>query len=287
MAQQRKVTCIYHGNCLDGFTSAWIVYKALDPFVDELFFVEGSYDKPIDVESLRGREVFFADFSVKADKMREIAAVADSIIVLDHHASAERELQVVAEKTGNVQIIFDMKRSGAMLTWNYFYASTNPPELVEIVQDRDLWLFKNEHTKALTAYMFTLEQTFATWDTLLDDVKTGKAIDIGQVLLNAHNKDADAIINGCTREVTLAGHTVNLTNCLWMFASDIGHKTLGDNLFSITYFRDSTGTFKYSLRTNDKFDCSVLAETFGGGGHPNAAGFSSTLPVWTELTSEL
>jgi len=287
MSSQRKVTCIYHSNCLDGFTSAWILNGALKSHVDELFFVPGSYGTELDVESLRGREVFFVDFSVKADKMREIAAVADSIIVLDHHASAERELQVVAEKTGNVQIIFDMKRSGAMLTWNYFHATQNAPELVKIVQDRDLWLFKNEHTKALTAYMFTLKQTFATWDKLLDDVKTGKAIDIGQVLLNAHNKDADAIIDGCTREVVLAGYTVNITNCLWMFASDIGHKTLEDNLFSITYFRDKTGTFKYSLRANDKFDCSVLAETFGGGGHPNAAGFSSALPVWAELTDEL
>lgn len=35
--------CIYHGNCADGFTSAWAVYKALGNAVE---FFPGVYNNP-------------------------------------------------------------------------------------------------------------------------------------------------------------------------------------------------------------------------------------------------
>ena len=278
----KKTVCIYHGNCLDGFTSAWIVHSALDSFRD-LSFIKGSYGTPIDLTAIKDAEVIFVDFSVKHDAMLEIAKVAHTVLVLDHHVSAERELQ---DLPANVTVKFDMDRSGAMITWDH-YSSSEAPTLVKIVQDRDLWLFKNQYTKPLTAYMFTLPQTFTAWDKLLDDVNSGKAIDMGQVLLDAHNKNVADIIDGCTRKVMISGHVVNMTNAHWMYASDIGHLTIGDDAkFSVTYFVDKDGGYKYSLRANDEFDCTALAETYGGGGHPNASGFSSTLPVWQEVTDE-
>jgi len=286
METKQKTVCVYHGNCLDGFTAAWVLHSALNPFTD-LTLVKGAYTEKLDVDQFIDADVYFVDFSVKAPEMQAIAAVANKVVILDHHASAERELQIVAEKTGNVHIEFDMKRSGAMITWDYFFPSSEAPTLIKIVQDRDLWLFKNQYTKALTAYMFTLEQTIDVWNDLLTDVNSGKAIDMGQVLLDAHDKNVAAIIDGCTREVLLGEHKVNLTNAHWMYASDIGHKTIGDNLFSMSYFINSDGVYSYSLRADNNFDCSVLAETYRGGGHPNAAGFSSVLPVWTEINEEL
>lgn len=50
--------CIYHGNCADGFTSAWVVRKALGGEVD---FHAGIYqDAPPDVS---GKDVLLVDFS--------------------------------------------------------------------------------------------------------------------------------------------------------------------------------------------------------------------------------
>ena len=272
----KKTVCIYHGNCLDGFTSAWIVNAALTPFRN-LSFIKGAYTEKIDLSLLKDAEVYFVDFSVKHDVMLQIAEIADSVIVLDHHASAERELQNLPD---NVTVHFDMERSGAMLTYNHFFPSTSVPELVKIVQDRDLWQFKIASTKAITAYMFMIEQTFDNWHLLSDEVDNGRAIELGEILLKKHDKNVDDIIDGCTREVMFDGHKVNITNAHWMYASDIGHKTIGDNLFSITYFTDNNDRISYSLRANDAIDCSKIAEAHKGGGHPNAAGFSSMLELW-------
>ena len=215
--------------------------------------------------------------------MEKICKVADKVTVLDHHASAQKELKGLANTYANTEIIFDMNRSGAMITWNYFYPDSKAPTLVELVQDRDLWLFNNQYTKALTAYMFTRDKLFHVWDTLNDEVTTGKAIDIGQVLLDAHNKDVTSIIEACTRKVLFNGHKVNLTNAHWMYASDIGNQTVEDNLFSITYFISKDGTYSYSLRAKNNFDCSILASSLGGGGHPNASGFNSSKQEWAEI----
>ena len=55
----------------------------------------------------------------------------------------------------------------------------------------------------------------------------------------------------------------------------------------MTYFVNSDGVFKYSLRANDGIDVAEIAETYGGGGHANAAGFSSSVPVWSEIQEGL
>ncbi len=45
-------------------------------------------------------------------------------------------------------------------------------------------------------------------------------------------------------------------------------------LIGITLKEKEKGTFKMSIRTNDPINASLLAESFGGGGHKNAAGGS-------------
>lgn len=43
--------------------------------------------------------------------------------------------------------------------------------------------------------------------------------------------------------------------------------------------KEKDDSFKYSVRTEDGFDASEIAEKMGGGGHKNAAAFESKLPV--------
>jgi hypothetical protein len=77
------------------------------------------------------------DFSYERAVIDEMRRVANSILILDHHKSAEedlRDLYVAPEWTtwreaanqsqpsSNVRCVvrFDMERSGAGLTWDYF-----------------------------------------------------------------------------------------------------------------------------------------------------------------------
>ena len=42
--------------------------------------------------------------------------------------------------------------------------------------------------------------------------------------------------------------------------------------FSMLIYQDGPDTFKLSMRTKDKVDCSVIAQNHNGGGHAKASG---------------
>ncbi|HEY9460031.1 MAG TPA: phosphoesterase, partial [Paralcaligenes sp.] len=78
--------CIYHGKCADGFTAAWAVKCALG----DIEFYPGVYQEP--PPEVTGRDVIIVDFSYKRPVLVEMAAVARSILVLDHHKTAAEDL---------------------------------------------------------------------------------------------------------------------------------------------------------------------------------------------------
>jgi len=272
-----KKVCIYHKHCLDGITSAWIVNRALD----NVEFIGGSYGTLIDLEAIKDADVYFVDFSCKRDEMLNIIEVANRVIILDHHASAEKELDGL-ELVEDVFLIFDMKRSGAMITWEHFYPGKGTPWVVDIVQDRDLWQFKYPNTKAITAYMFSLEQTFQEWEKLFM-FGEDQATKMGEVLETKFNKDVDSLIDSCTGEAYLEGHLINVSNVPYLYASEVGNRTVGDNRFALVYYIHKDGSYRCSLRAKDGIDVSKIAERFGGGGHPNAAGFKTMDMVWEPI----
>jgi len=56
---------IYHGNCPDGFTAAWVAARALGDH--ELFL--GTYGEDPPYELAKDRQVFIVDFSYPRVKM--------------------------------------------------------------------------------------------------------------------------------------------------------------------------------------------------------------------------
>ena len=157
-----KVLCIYHGNCADGFGSACVVRKALGK--DNVEFHAGVHQNP--PPDVTDREVIIVDFSYKRDVLIEMAKSAKSIQILDHHASAEKDL---IDLPVNVSAIFDMDRSGAAITWDYFMGDgfKERPILINHIQDRDLWRFKLEGTREIQACLFSYPYDFDIWTNLI------------------------------------------------------------------------------------------------------------------------
>jgi len=194
--------CIYHANCADGFTSAWAVWKRYP----DTEFHEGFYGTP--PPDCTDREVVLVDFSYKRDVLLEMAAQAESILILDHHKSAEAEL---VDLPDNVTTVFDMNRSGAMISWEYYHDEI-PPVFVEHVQDRDLWRFKVDGTRAFQANVFSYEYTFENWERIneqslsaaghWDFIKQGLAIE------RKHFKDIKELIKTAAMRDTIDGYDV-------------------------------------------------------------------------------
>lgn len=268
-----QTLCIYHGNCADGFSAAWVVWKALG----NIQFHAGKYQEP--PPDVTGKRVILVDFSYKRPVLLEMAAVATSILILDHHKTAAEDL---VDLPANVTVVFDMERSGAKVTWDYYFPSVPAPQLLLHVQDRDLWKFLLPNTREIQANVFSYPYDFSTWDRLMNTpveelVLEGKAIE------RKHFKDIAELLPVVTRRMVIGGYAVAVANLPYIFSSDAGHElALGnDRGFGACYWDTPKGRV-FSLRsTGAEFsvDVSAIAKQYGGGGHRNAAGFTVSYDV--------
>lgn len=264
-----ELLCIYHANCADGFTAAWAVWRA-HPNTE---FHEGLYGNA--PPECTGRDVVLVDFSYKRDVLLAIAAVADTVLILDHHKSAEAEL---VDLPDNVTAIFDMGRSGAMMAWNHYHPDRAPSDLIVHVQDRDLWLFKREQTRAFQANLFSYEYTFENWDLIhllcADDYKYQHFVSQGEAIERKHHKDVKELIHVAATRKEIAGYNVPVLNAPYFFSSDACHAMAENEPFAACYW-DTASHRVFSLRSGKHgLDVSKIAEKYGGGGHKHAAGFS-------------
>lgn len=259
-----KKLCIYHGNCADGFGAATAVNMALREGVE---FYKGVYQQ--DPPDVTGREVILVDFSYKRGVLIEMASKAKSILILDHHKSAESDLVDLPE---NVTAIFDTNRSGAMMAWEYFHEEP-APELIKHIQDRDLWRFELKGTREIQAALFSYKYDFAIWESLIrSSVK--ELIADGAAIERKHFKDIREFIEAAAYRDTIAGYEVPVLNAPYFYSSDAGHIMAENEPFAACYWDTGAGR-TYSLRSTDGgLDVSRIAALFGGGGHRNAAGFS-------------
>lgn len=82
---------IYHDNCADGFGAAWACWMR---WGDACEYVPANYGQvPPDVT---GKNILIVDFSYKRPELETMANAAASIVILDHHKTAQAELEPFA-----------------------------------------------------------------------------------------------------------------------------------------------------------------------------------------------
>lgn len=279
---------IYHANCTDGWTAAWIALKALGHQAD---LHPGFYgDKP---PKILGRHIYILDFSYPREVMDTLAMEvqydgAVTLTVLDHHKTAQAALEGFGVGLDRVEYIFDMNRSGAMLAWDYFsnagkrpYESFLKPSLmiprakwlVEYVQDRDLWRWLLPHSRRVSAAIECVPRTVEGWDSLARR-RLDELIQEGEVIERYRALCIQAVVN-LARPCIIGGHRIRCANSSEMrFASDAAHELSKEAPFGATFWHRQDGKIQFSLRSTDTgVDVSEVAKMFGGGGHQHAAGF--------------
>jgi uncharacterized protein len=254
---------LYHKSCNDGLGAA---YAAWLKFGEQATYIPVQYKQaPPEIES--GTDVFIVDFSYPREVLEEIKNASTSLVVLDHHKTAMDDLKDFPGA------MFDMNKSGARLAWEYFHPDKDVPELIELVEDRDLWRFKLPDTNAVGAALY-LEKDFRNLQYFERDREL--IVQKGNMKLSF---DAQEIESSVRKAVVSNGNgkrcaIINTGNLI----SEVGANlyTNYDIDFAMMYFVTSDGTIVFSLRSisTDKMDVSVLAKSLGGGGHPCAAGFS-------------
>ncbi|AYV85439.1 MAG: DHH family phosphohydrolase-like protein [Satyrvirus sp.] len=276
---------LYHGSCSDGFGSAFIVwyyFKKQQQMekLGSIKFIPCHYLKDNDLsqdflQKMADKNILMCDFTYKYNQMVELIKVSKSFMVLDHHKTAEENLQTVPP---NLKI-FDMKKSGVGLTWEFFFPEEVIPKFLAHIQDRDLWINKLPFNSEFITFFYEQEFDFETWETYLDDSQLTKAIAIGTYWMEYKNIIVDQIVKKTSyiiQKIDNQFMIVLYCNCP-NFKSDVGHVALkkfqiGD--FSCVWDYNLYKKYTcYSLRsTDDRADVSKIANKFGGGGHRNASG---------------
>jgi len=252
-----KPLCIYHGNCADGFTAAWAIWKR---FGDTFEYYPGIYQNP--PPDVTGRDVVMVDFSFKREVVRNMRGwgpgKARSVLILDHHKSAAADL---GEQDGNfcidigkwtgglswerhmsnaiqddmenvsdsVYCLFDMDRSGASIAWDFFHPGTPQPAIVRYVEDRDLWRFNLDWSREISAALFSQPYDFAIWDQFANRMGDGsgssfdRLVDQGAAIEGKHHKDVAELVAALRREMIIGGHWVPVANLPYTLTSDAGH----------------------------------------------------------------
>ena len=266
----QSLLCIYHANCPDGFASAWVVRKALG---DKVVFFEGVHQKqPPDVAGL---DVLLVDFSYKKEILQKMLKTASSITILDHHISAKNDLQLLLDD-GLVEGVIDINRSGAMITWEWFYPDEEAPKLIAHIQDRDLWRFQLTDTREITTGLASYPYDFDVWDQFMS-YNSSELVSLkadGIAIERKLQKDILELISTGVRRMVIGGYNVPVLNVSYAYISDAGNIMSRDEPFAACYWDHADGR-SFSLRSSvDGIDVSKVALLYGGGGHEKAAGFT-------------
>lgn len=291
-----KPLCIYHGNCADGFTAAWVVRKALGDHVD---FHPGVYGQ--DPPDVTKRHVVLVDFSYKRPVLDQMFRKSESLLILDHHKTAAEDLAGIREPFGpgwprhlqniaqdemeNCQqpyALFDMDRSGAQIAWDFFLPAERRPRIVDYVADRDLWRFLMPFSREIAAALFSYPYDFGAWDEFARGLEADltQAAQQGAAIERKHHKDIAELVKVTRRTMIIGGYAVPVANLPYTLTSDAGNLMAKGERFAACYWDTPQGRV-FSLRsTDDGLDVSAIAKQYGGGGHRNASGFQ--MPIGWE-----
>ena len=317
-----KPLVIYHANCTDGFGAAFAAWLKLGDEAEYLPMDYGKdYSKSKNTFEINERDIYIIDFSFPREVMDLLFSHAKRVVWLDHHKTAfemwceDGERSLCEQSNGRDEVILDNNKSGAYLAWEYFHPGTEVPMFIRHIDDYDRWQFKIEGTKAFNKALWSRPWTFADWKERflpgLGFCNYEAYYAEGEAILRAHEQNVQSVVKGGARPCSIVPAIINSSdsykapwvwwhdeecgdtcgangiaaNCPPHLASDVGHELANQSgTFGLLWSIDKDNICKCSLRSNGDYDVSAIAKEFGGGGHKNAAGFTTTIQNIMEWT---
>lgn len=281
-------------------------WEQLDLADRDVFILDFSFP-PADLLAMAAaaRSVFLLDHHITARQAwagRLAAAPGGSGLALHRHP----ELPLT--------VAFDLDKSGAALAWEHFHPGEPMPLTIAHIQDQDLWRFRLPDTRPFCRALRLRPYDFAVWDGIVR-----AAASPASALYREMVVEGTAIEHFCALEVerlaggslvapaTLRGELADplqarrhglpvitgeegcwlaidglAINASGVFASDLGNRLAEKSgSFGLVWQLSGDGEVRVSLRACGRVDVAAIAQNYGGGGHPNAAGFRLPLQRFT------
>ncbi len=264
----KKIVVLYHNNCPDGFGAVWVAWKK---FGNKALYV-GVDDRRVPPPNLAGKDVYILDFGYPLEAMKILKEQARSVTAIDHHISLKDSVRSAHH------YLFDLKHSGAVLAWKYFYPNTKMPTALYFIEDMDLGKFYKKKSAAFLQFLMMQHRDFKTWSNVIyrserDKTFRDHALEIGSTLMSYQDHVIDAMMEHAY-EVIFEGKKIFAVNInVHILRSSLGARLAQKKPpFSIVW-RNDGDYIKVSLRSIKSFDVAKIAKKYGGGGHKNAAAF--------------
>lgn len=271
----KSTAVLYHADA-DGFGAAYALWTVLG---DSANYIPVQYGQPVPEIPVGTSKVYIVDFSYDRATCQALSEKYD-LVILDHHKTAEEALN------GLPFAEFDMTKSGCRMAWEHtWHSDTEVPDILRYVEDYDLWKFELPYSKEVNLYIASMPWDFKVWDKfdLHTAITAGKAI---RGFRDEQIKSALKSVRMMRLEIGDGTYDVPMVNASTNI-SELGNvlcEAYPDAPFSVSYC-DRETVRSWSLRSVGDFDVSAVAKAVGGGGHKNAAGFSTDL-WWPQMHTD-
>lgn len=279
---QKRVTVVaYHASCADGFAAATVAWLNLR---SQAQYVAVQYNQPLPEAVTQGqpeKALLFVDFCPLPEELEDLKGVWGDVLVIDHHKGHEWVKAANPDKC-----IFDLNRSGAVLTHQWFAPHQEVPEFLRYIEDRDLWKWELENSRSLSAAVQQHVHSFEVWSSLLLNFSRIKSrlVSQGKTVLAAQKTVFERTAKTAKR-VMIGDTPVRAVNCTAYISETCEHilRLYSDVDIALGFFLIDADQVVLSFRSREGVECMPLAKSLGGGGHPRAAGAKISLQQLSEV----
>jgi oligoribonuclease NrnB/cAMP/cGMP phosphodiesterase (DHH superfamily) len=287
---------VYHVNCNDGICSLWCsTHYHKKNKLPEPIKVGLSPASKLDTMkyNIKNKRILFTDVCPPLQSIVNMAKEAKHITIIDHHDTNYRsynEMKSIIDRIDNITIIMRMDLAACQLTWDYFFKNKKRPWFIDHVGARDMFTqmkYTDEIIKALDSNDMIDSNDLNKLDTLMRYKKSNinKLIDLGKTIIRLNKKimkdelhrvyEGRIQIKDTSYRVWIGSIRNNLISDFGNFLSS--HKfsdNMNPDFVMLWNYNPMTNTWSISLRGSDTSpNLALIAEHFGGGGHPKASGF--------------
>lgn len=138
---------IYHKGCTDGF-SGFVILTMTDMIDNNALIypdVPSAYHAPPDIKN---KNVIIIDVAYKKEVLKHILEKAKRVTFIDHHVTIKDDVEQLQKHMSkkNHEIIYDNDKSGASLTWEYFFKGKPLPLAVQYIENNDIGKWDEKET---------------------------------------------------------------------------------------------------------------------------------------------
>ena len=262
-----------------------------------------------DFKSYTSKEIIKAvleNSESRRDWLLMIFKYAASVVFIDHHISIKDDVQQLAKKyKGKYEIIYDDKKSGATLAWNYFFSRDNTPLFLKLIEDNDIGKWEYEETYpfiyALRTYydLSSEKKSINKWFKLLNEDNVHNMIKKGKIIQKYHNHLIRTNVRNYSKErfpskkifeafpdlFEKVGQYVVAVYCGLQCpsTSDLAVASMKqdpDIQFCIMWALNLDKKQYVMAMRSRSVDVGTICKSFGGGGHTLAAACSFPISKW-------